>query len=64
MNGYKIANRFIVRIVIGSILAIFIGMKIDEGLHTKALITICLLMYVIIGSLVLLVREITHGRKN
>ncbi len=64
MNGYKIANRFIVRIVLGSILAIFIGLKADEWLHTKPLILIVLLMYVIIGSLTLLVKEITNGRKS
>lgn len=64
MNGYKVANRFVSRIVIGSVLAIFLGIKLDEGLHTAPLFLTGLLMYVMIGSLVLLVKEMTNGRKN
>lgn len=62
MNGFKIASRFVSRNILGSIVAILIGMKMDEWLHTKPLFLIGLLLYVIIGSIFLLVKEISNGK--
>ena len=64
MNGFQVAARFISRIVLGSILAIFLGLKLDDWLHVRPLFTIGLLLYVMIGSLVLLVKEISDGRET
>lgn len=64
MNGYKLATRFITRIVVGSVVAIVLGMKIDLWLHTTPLVMLMILAYVIVGSLVLLIKEITNGRKS
>lgn len=61
--GYKEASKFISRIVLGSIIAIWLGPKLDELLNIGPLFTIGLLLYVIIGSLILLVKEISDGRK-
>ncbi|MGN1344133.1 MAG: hypothetical protein ACI4U3_06095 [Traorella sp.] len=64
MNGYQIATKFITRIVLGSILAIFLGLKLDDYFHVRPLFTIGFLLYVMIGSLVLLVKEISNGRET
>ena len=61
--GYNEASKFISRIVLGSIIAIWLGPKLDELLNIGPLCTIGLLLYVIIGSLILLVKEISDGRK-
>ena len=61
--GYKEASKFISRIVLGSIIAIWLGPKLDELLNIGPLFTIGLLLYVIIGSLILLVKEISDGRE-
>jgi F0F1-type ATP synthase assembly protein I len=61
--GYKEASKFISRIVLGSILAIFVGPKLDEVFHVGPLFTIGLLLYVIVGSLILLIKEINNGTK-
>ena len=61
--GYNEASKFISRIVLGSIIAICLGPKLDEFLSVGPLCTIGLLLYVIIGSLILLVKEISDGRK-
>ena len=62
--GYNEATKFISRIVFGCIIAIWLGPKLDEFLKIGPFITIGLLLYVIIGSLVLLVKEISDGRKT
>ena len=61
--GYNEASKFISRIVLGSIIAILLGPKLDNLLNLGPLFTIGLLLYVIIGSLILLVKEIDDGRK-
>lgn len=50
-------TRFLSRLVVGMIIAIFLGDFIDEQLHTTPFIMIALLLYVIIGSLYQLVKE-------
>ena len=57
MNGFHKATRFVTRIVVGSILAIWGGHWLDERLHTTPFVMIVLLLYVLFGSLYLLVRE-------
>lgn len=61
--GYKEASKFISRIVLGSIIAIIFGPKLDNIFNIGPLVTIGLLLYVIIGSLILLIKEIDDGRK-
>lgn len=62
MNGFKIASRFITRNVIGCLIAIGLGMKIDSMFHTTPWVMVVLIMYVIIGSLFLLTKEISNGK--
>ena len=62
--GYNEASKLISRIVLGSILSIWLGPKLDELFNVGPLCTIGLLLYVIIGSLILLVKEISDGRKT
>lgn len=62
MNPFKVASRFITRIVAGSILAIFLGMWLDSLIHTSPLFIIILLLYVIMGSLYLLYKELERGK--
>ena len=61
--GYTEATKFISRIVLGSIISILLGPKLDLLFNIGPLCTIGLLLYVIIGSLILLVKEINDGRK-
>lgn len=62
MNGFKIASRFVTRNVIGCTIAIFLGIKIDNWLHTVPCVMLILLSYVIFGSLFLLLKEMNHGK--
>lgn len=57
MDGYHKATRFISRICGGCIVAVVVGNMVDQYLHTTPLIMLALLLYVIFGSLYLLVRE-------
>lgn len=61
MNGYHKATRFVTRIVVGSIFAIVFGQWVDEQLHTTPWIMIALLLYVLFGSMYLLIRETTRN---
>ena len=61
--GYNEASKLISRLVLGSILSIWLGPKLDGLLNIGPIFTIGLLLYVIIGSLILLVKEIDDGRK-
>ena len=61
--GYNEASKLISRLVLGSILSIWLGPKLDSLLNIGPIFTIGLLLYVIIGSLILLVKEIDDGRK-
>lgn len=62
MNPFKIATRFITRIVAGSVIAIFLGGWLDSFVHTSPLFLILLLIYVIMGSLYLLYKELERGK--
>lgn len=57
MDGYHKATRFISRILGGCIFAVVVGNIVDQYLHTTPLIMLIALLYVIFGSLYLLVRE-------
>ena len=61
MKDYQIATRFVTRIVVGSLLALFLGTKLDEFLHTTPFFLICFLLYVLIGTGYLLIKETQHG---
>ncbi|MGL5979109.1 MAG: AtpZ/AtpI family protein [Erysipelotrichaceae bacterium] len=50
-------------IAAGSILAVFLGNFLDEFLHTSPLFLIGLLLYVIVGSLLWLIKEVGGFRK-
>lgn len=54
---YKIVQRFISRMAAGCLIAILLGNYIDETLHTSPFVVLALLAYVVIGSLILLVKE-------
>ncbi len=62
MGGFKIAQRFITRNVLGLLIAIFLGNKLDEIFQTSPWALLILIVYVIVGSLVLLVKEISSGK--
>ncbi len=54
---YKIVYKFISRLAFGLVIAIFLGRYIDAILNTSPFIVIALIAYVVIGSLILLVKE-------
>lgn len=62
-NQHKIAQKFMSRMVAGSILAVLIGKLLDEQLGSGPWIMLGLLMYVIFGSLYLLVIEAQKNGK-
>ena len=62
MNGFRIAQRFITRNVLGLLLSIWLGMKIDDIFQTSPWAMLILIIYVIVGSLFLLVKEISNGK--
>ena len=62
MGGFKIAQRFITRNVLGLLIAIWLGNKMDEIFQTSPWALLILIIYVIVGSLVLLVKEISSGK--
>lgn len=59
----KAAAHFTSRMVVGCIVAIFLGKYLDETFSTSPLIMFVLLIYVIVGSMYLLIKETgdTHG---
>ena len=62
MSGIKAVHRFLSRLIVGSGLAIWLGMKADDLLNTSPLLLILFLLYVIFGSLYLLVKELSCGK--
>ena len=50
------------RLVIGSFIAIWIGLKLDSLLNISPMMLILFLVYVVIGSLYLLVKELSCGK--
>lgn len=62
MGGFKIAQRFITRNVLGLLIAIWLGNKLDEIFQTSPWALLILIIYVIVGSLILLVKEISSGK--
>lgn len=62
MGGFKIASRFITRNVLGILLAIWLGNKIDHYFQISPWAMMILIIYVIVGSLILLVKEISNGK--
>lgn len=62
MSGIKAVHRFLSRLIVGSGLAIWLGMKADDLLNTSPLLLILFLLYVILGSLYLLVKELSCGK--
>lgn len=64
MNGFKLASRFVSRIVLGSIIAILLGGWLDKIFHVAPLFTILILLYVLIGTPFLLIKEIERGSKK
>ena len=62
MGGFKIAQRFITRNVLGLLIAIWLGNKLDGIFQTSPWALLILIIYVIVGSLALLVKEISSGK--
>lgn len=62
MSGIKAVHRFLSRLIVGSGLAIWLGMKADDLLNTSPLLLILFLLYVVLGSLYLLVKELSCGK--
>lgn len=56
----KRAISFTIQLLISCLISIWIGYKIDTYLHTTPLCIILCLLYVIIGSIYLLVKELGH----
>ena len=48
---------FIGRIIFGGLIGIYIGGYLDRLLHTKFIMTVVLLLYVIFGSIYILIKE-------
>lgn len=57
-SGQTAVYRFIARLLIGLIGAILIGMLLDKLFNTSPIFLLGLLLYVILGSLFLLVKEL------
>ena len=63
---HKAVARFISRIIVGLLIAVFLGSYLDDCLNTRPIIMIALIIYVIGGSLILLVKEAggNNGKKR
>lgn len=57
---HRTTLKFVSRIVVGLIISILLGKYIDELLNTTPIIMIGLIFYVIIGSLLILIKESKH----
>ena len=64
MKGYRNATFFLTMIIIGIPLSIFLGKELDAFFHTTPWMMLIMLGYVVIGSLVLLVKTAggNHGK--
>lgn len=63
-KDYRNVQKFIGMIVGGSVLAVLVGMAIDKLLYTTPLIMIVLLLYVVIGSMIWLVRSVGRNKNE
>lgn len=63
MSGYDKTARFMVRLVLGLIISIFVGNYIDDLLNCKPLIMLLLMGYTIIGSICLLIKEVNNDER-
>ncbi|TDW20549.1 hypothetical protein EDD63_11215 [Breznakia blatticola] len=58
------ATRFVGRVVLGSILAVFGGLWLDDTFGTKPWIMLGLLLYVLVGSLITLVKDVGDSNEK
>lgn len=56
-NSAKPAQKFVSRLLAGCLLAVILGYNVDQFLHTTPWVMLALLVYVIAGSLYLLIKE-------
>lgn len=56
--GTRPITNYIARMIGGLLVAIFAGRFIDQALNTEPFIMIVLLLYVVVGSLYQLIREL------
>ncbi len=56
-NSAKPAQKFVSRLVAGCILAVVLGYNLDQYFSTTPWIMLALLVYVIVGSLYLLIKD-------
>ena len=56
-NSAKPAQKFVSRMVAGCLLAVIVGYNIDQYFNTTPWIMLALLVYVIAGSLYLLIKD-------
>ena len=54
---HRAATAFSSRMIVGCLFSVVIGNKIDQYLHTTPWVMFAMLVYVIVGSLYLLIRE-------
>lgn len=55
--GQKAVAKFVSRVVAGCVIGVLLGSYLDKTFNTKPWIMLGLLLYVLIGSLILLVKE-------
>lgn len=60
----KEVSKFSGRIIVGILVSIFIGNFLDKKFHTSPLFLIVLILYVVIGSLYLLIKEVNNENKK
>lgn len=53
----KTTLKFVSRIVLGLVIAIFLGRYLDDEFNTTPLIMLVMIIYVIVGSLYILIKE-------
>ncbi len=51
--------RYLTRMIIGLIAAVLVGSWIDQKLHTLPLVTLAAVLYVVVGTLYLLIKEVS-----
>ncbi|MCF0114189.1 MAG: AtpZ/AtpI family protein [Erysipelotrichaceae bacterium] len=58
----KTVYQFLARIIVGLIGGVLLGTYLDNKLNTSPWILIGMIVYVVFGSLYLLVKEASHGK--
>ena len=53
----KTTLKFVSRIILGLVIAIFLGGYLDKKINTTPLIMLAMIIYVIVGSLYILIKE-------